>query len=124
MEKRDEFVVPGGEEREEPAFEGGVVGFGGVEVGADAVAAGKGSGGEERALEDVFLLDFCGVEEDGKTDGVEDGDDVWVAGNEWPWWHIGPKDCGVVFLDSGLEEFVLALVVEVVVPVSYWAEKG
>lgn len=110
-------MVPRGEEREEEAFEDGVVGFGGVEVGTSAVAAGEGGGGEESAVEDVFFLDFRHVKEDGKADGVKDGNDFWVVGNEWAWGHIGPKDCGVVFLDPGVEEFVPALIVEVVVAV-------
>ena len=51
-----------------------MVGFRGVEISADAVAAGEGGGGHESSVKDVAFLDFGGVEEDGEADGVKNGD--------------------------------------------------
>ena len=110
-------MVLGGEEVEVEGFEEGVGGFGGVEEGADTVAAGEGGGGHEGAVEDVAFLDLGVVEEDLEADGVEDGDDSGVGGNERAWRHVCAEDCGVVFFDSGREELVTSLFVKVVVSV-------
>ena len=99
-------------------------GFGCVEVGADAVAAGEGGGGHEGAVKDVALLNLRVVEEDGEGVGVQEGYDPGVGGDEGAWGHVGADDGGVVLLDSGGEELVAALVVEEVVAVHDGPEEG
>lgn len=91
-EERDEGGVLGGEEVEVEGLDEGVGGLGGVLEGADAVAAGEGGGRHEGAVEDVALLDLGVVEEDLEGDGVEDGDDSRVRGNEGTRWHVGSDD--------------------------------
>ena len=59
----------------------------------------------------------CGVEEGGEADGIKEGDDVGVGGDEGARWHVGAEDGGVVLLDAGFEEVVASLVVEVVLAV-------
>lgn len=112
------------ENGEKKGFESGMVGVGGVEVGADAIAAGETSGVHEGAGEEVRLLHFIGVEEDLEADGVEKSDDFGVSGVERAGRRIDPEDGGAVLLYSGPEELLLPLPVVVVQPVLYRPEKG
>lgn len=113
-EGRDEGVLARGEEGEEQLLDLGVGGLGGVEVGADAEAAGEGGGGHVGAGEEVLLLDLGDVEEHGEALGVEHGDHAGVARHEGARRHVDADDGGAVLLDAGLEVLVLALeVVEV-----------
>ena len=102
----------------------GVVGLGWIKVGGDVVAAGEFSGGHESAGEEVFLLDFGDVEEDGDALAVEQNDDVRVGRNESTGWHVGFENRGLVLLDPRLEVFVFALVVEVVESILEGSNEG
>lgn len=85
-----------------------------IKIGTNTVASGEGHGREESAKQNIAFFDFGCVEEDGEGDGVEDSYDVRVRGNERTRRHVGFEDCGFVFVDSVLEELVLALKVEVI----------
>ena len=50
--------MAGGEKREKPALENSVVGFGGVEVRTNTVAAGEGFGGHVSAVENVEFFNL------------------------------------------------------------------
>lgn len=106
--------MAGSEKREKPTLEESVVGFGGVEVSTNTVAAGEGCGGHVSAVKNVAFFNLGCVEEDGKADGIKDSNDSRVGGYERPGRHIGSEYGGFVFVDSGSEEGFEALVVEVV----------
>ena len=124
MERRDGVVLVGGKVEEHELLKLGGVGVGWIKVGEDAVAAGEFSGGHESAGEEILLLDFGDVEEDGEALAVEQNDDVRVGRNERTGWHVGFENRGPVLLDPGLEVFVLALVVEVVNSVLEGSNEG
>lgn len=100
-----------------------MVGFGGVEVGADAEPAGELGGRHEGAVENVELLDLVVVEEDREGGTVQQRDDTRVRGDEGPRRHVGSDHGGVVFFNPRREELVASLVVEVVVSVAYCSKK-
>jgi len=122
-EEREHGVFAPGQGLEEEPLDEFVVGLRRVQVGADAEAAGELGGGHEGAVEDVELLDFLVVEEDGEGGAVQQRHDARVGGDEGPRRHVGADDGGVVAADSGGEEVVAALVVEVVVAVDYGSEE-
>lgn len=116
--------MQGGDYFQEKAFEGGVSWFRGIEEGARAVSPEEGGGGHVSAVEDIFLLDFGGVKEDGEANSIENSDYLRIGGDEGPRGHVGSKDGGFVFLDTCTKEGVLALVVEVVAPVFDRTDEG
>lgn len=85
-----------------------------IKIGTNTVASREGNGREESAKQNIAFFDFGCVEKDGEGDGVEDSNDVRVRGNKRTRRHVGFEDCGLVFVDSVLEEPVLASKVEVI----------
>ncbi|WVZ11804.1 hypothetical protein V8G54_016334 [Vigna mungo] len=121
--KWEKGVFSSGESLEEEVLDEFVVGLRRVEVGTDAEAAGELGGGHESAVEDVELLDFIVVEQYRKGGPVQQRNDTRIGGDEGSRWHVCADDGGVVAADSGSEELVAALVVEVVVAVEYGSEE-
>lgn len=88
------------------------------------MAAGEGSGGHVGAGKEILFLDFVGVEKRREALAVEESDDIGIEGNEGARRHVCPENGGLVFLNSGFEEFVFALIVKVVLPVFPGANQG
>ena len=96
-----------------------------VEVGKYTIAAGEFGGGHVSSGEDIFLIDFGDIEENGKGLGVEENDDSWVAGDEWARWHVGSENRGLELLHAGSEVLDSAAVgVEVLESIFDGLEKG
>lgn len=116
--------MAGSEKGEEEAFENRVLCFRWVQISTGANVAGEGQGGHVSSVENVAFLDFGCVEEDRKTEGIEKDNDSGIGGNEGARWHVGAEDGGVVFGNSGTEEFVSTLEIEVIVTVFDGTEEG
>ena len=118
------FFCIGFEYMEQEILELGVIFFGGVQIGENPVAAGEVSAGHVDAREDVLLLHFTDIKENGEALGVEKDYDAGIGKQRRAGRHIHSEYGALVFLNALLEEAIDSFLHEIVEAIRNGSDDG